>query len=200
MCNNRQAIAIASNNFPKLSKLFSNIPYYFKLWLNRFYILIYIYINIYINEFKSRNKANLSKIKKITWFKTAVFFITILLKNARNRCAKGYPLAACPSIAIINLCNKKQLFWLALFFCLFLFLLLVVEWFWFVFLISDESWDQEFTIAKRLLKKKGLLLWTQHYIIIYNYCPSVHIYISIYTCSDRLSYGIEHHGFERFRS
>ena len=44
---------------------------------------------------KAKKKANLSNIKKITWLKTAVFFITILLKKiAKNRSAKGTPLQA----------------------------------------------------------------------------------------------------------
>ena len=42
------------------------------------------------------------------------------IKNCKKQVRKGYPLAG-PSIAIINTCNNKQLFWLALLFSLFLY-------------------------------------------------------------------------------
>ena len=42
------------------------------------------------------------------------------IKKCKKQVRKGYPLAG-PSIAIVNTCNNKQLFWLALFFSLFLY-------------------------------------------------------------------------------
>ena len=70
-------------------------------------------------------------------------------KFAKKQVRKGYPLADC---------NSKNLFFGSHFFIFFFIHLIVVEWFWFVFLICGESWDLEFIIAKQpppLNKKIG---------------------------------------------
>ena len=70
--------------------------------------------------FKSKNKANLYQIQNFTLFKKTVFFIKSFEKIAKNRSTKG-TVPPCRSLHLqlktgISTCNKKQPFWLQLYF------------------------------------------------------------------------------------
>ena len=67
MPDTRQAIAIAANKFQKISKLFLQYSLLILIVVKWFLITVLLYNQMH---FESGNKANLSKIKNVTWFKT----------------------------------------------------------------------------------------------------------------------------------
>ena len=71
---------------------------------------------------KAQTKQTLTNSqKKKLFFKTAVFFLNPFYRNCKKQVHKGYPLAGpciCNDKLRVNICNKKQPFWLNCYFFL----------------------------------------------------------------------------------
>ena len=130
MCNNRQAITIASNIFLNFLKLFF-----------QYSLLVLIVVKLFLTIlkwFKMSLKAETKQTfpnSKNHLVQNSCFLYNNPIKKLQTTGLQRVPPAG-PSIAIINKCNKKQLFWLVLLFFLFYFFQLWLNGFdlsfWFV--------------------------------------------------------------------